>query len=132
MTNDPNPYAAPTQVAAGGSEEYQSIPAGDLKKIQAIIKDANQFWLAILLCFLCSAIGMVLIGPWYLVRLLQWSSMANAYPHLRNGQAPPGSLAQRFQSAQWKLIVGLAVGLLIGMVVVAFLILPSLLLGVSS
>jgi hypothetical protein len=105
--NNPNPYAAP-QVDA-------TLPAEanpDLKRIEAVIKDAGQFWLAIVMCIFCSGLGAIIIGPWYLVRLLQWNSIATAQPMLLDPNVPRGSLAQRFQSARWKLIVGISFGVL--------------------
>jgi len=107
-----NPYAPPKPLPA----ERTGVNRGDFdavtfKKIEAIIKDASQFWIAIILCFVCSALGLVLIGPWYLVRLLQWNSIARTHPKLIVPNAPPNSLEQRFQSAKIKLIIGLCFGL---------------------
>jgi hypothetical protein len=104
-TNEPNPYAAP-QVEIPPA--WAANP--EQKKIEAVIKDANQFWLAIVLCIFCSGIGAILIGPWYFFRLLQWGSIARAQPALLDPNVPRGSLEQRFQSARWKLIVGICVG----------------------
>lgn len=84
-----------------------------MKKIDAIIRDADQFWLAILLCFLCSILGMLLIGPWYLIRLLQWNAMANQEPRLLAQDVLPGSIAFRFQRAKIKLIIGFVVGMIL-------------------
>ena len=116
MTADqPNPYASPVTDSQVASQV--SIDPAALKKIEAIIKDAGQFWLAILICILCSALGSIIIGPWYLVRFLQWNSMAQAQPMLLDPNAPRGSLAQRFQSAKIKLIIGMSFGALIFLLV---------------
>jgi hypothetical protein len=119
MNNDyTNPYAAtavPSHFAQGSDIDPES-----LKKIEAIIKDANQFWLAILLCFLCSGVGGILIGPWYMVRLIQWNKMSQSQPALLESAAPPGSLPRQFQSAKTKLIIGMVVGASI--LVLAFLV----------
>ena len=106
-----NPYAAPTaeSVPLDPFSGLQ-IPQYDIKKLNAVIKDANQFWLAILLCFLCSALGFVLIGPWYLVRLIQWQSLSKTYPILLQADPIVGSVPQKYQSARWKLILGLIFG----------------------
>ncbi len=89
-------------------------------KAEAIIKDASQFWLAILVTLLCSSLGGLIIGPWYLVRLLQWNSLKKSEAELAQINPPPGSLAAQFQSAKVKLIVGLCFGammLLLGIMV---------------
>jgi hypothetical protein len=106
-----NPYAAPT-AASVLPDPYSGlqIPQADRKKLNAVIKDANQFWLAILLCFLCSALGLVLIGPWYLVRLMQWRSLGRTYPILLQADPIVGSVPQKFQSARLRLTLGLIFG----------------------
>ena len=117
-----NPYASPAETSGPVGP---NLPAEIVPKVEAIIKDAGQFWLAILLCFLCTGIGMLIVGPWYLVRLFQWSSIGKRYPQLMAMDVPPGSLEQRFQSSQWKLIVGLVFGVLIALLMVGLL-LPAL------
>ena len=125
-SDQPNPYAATEPLL----EDATSVNRGDfdaptLKKIDAIIKDAGQFWIAIALCFLCTALGLVVIGPWYLVRLLQWNSLARTYPKLLESNVPRNSLAKSFQSAKTKLIIGICFGVLILLLcVVAYLSLP--------
>jgi hypothetical protein len=52
-----NPYA-PTAFAI----ETPAVDAALLAKVNAINKDAGQFWLAMLLCLLCSALGSLIIG----------------------------------------------------------------------
>ena len=116
----PNPYASPqADLAPASQEHYDPV---SLRKIEAIIKDAGQFWLAILICILCTGWGAFIIGPWYLVRFLQWNSMAQAYPMLLDAGAPRGSLARRFQSARTKLIIGMAFGAAILLLVILFLV----------
>lgn len=109
--NQPNPYAAPLTDSTAAAPV--NIDPATLKKIEAIIKDAGQFWLAIIMCIICSAVGSIIIGPWYLVRLLQWNSLANANPMLLDRNVPRGSLAQKFQSAKIKLIIGICFGAVI-------------------
>lgn len=104
----PNPYASP--MPDGPVVDAHNLPPDVVKKAEAIIKDAGQFWLAIILCLCCSGIGALIIGPWYLVRLLQWNSLSSAYPQLRELGAPPTTLAARFQGAKIKLIIGLCFG----------------------
>jgi hypothetical protein len=59
---------------------------------------------------LCSAIGSIIVPFWYLARLLQWNRLAKKYPDLMLSGAPAGSIQAKFQSSQWKLIVGMVVG----------------------
>jgi hypothetical protein len=90
-------------------------------KLDAIIKDANQFWIAILLCIICSGVGSLIIGIWYLVRLLQWNAMAKAHPLLLVENPPPGSIAANFQGSKAKLIVGMVFGALMIFLVFAYI-----------
>jgi hypothetical protein len=127
MSNDNffNPYSPSASFGTNAAENALGIPNADLKKAEAIIKDAGQFWLAILICFLCSALGMIVIGPWYLRRLIQWNGLASKYPSLMQPTVEFGSLPQRFQSSKWKLITGLVVGLVL-FLLLAFLIFVSI------
>ena len=106
-----NPYAAPPSVPSPG-QAIPELPAADQKKVEAIIKDAGQFWLAIILCILCNGIGSLIVPIWYGVRLSQWSRLGRQYPFLLTPGAAPGSLAQKFVSSRWKLMVGLLFGLM--------------------
>lgn len=121
----PNPYA-PSANPAANIVGAGLLSAEELKKVEAIIKDASQFWLAILICFLCSALGFVLIAPWYLVRLVQWNRFAQSHPMLLDPAAAPGSLGQRFQSSRWKLITGLVVGACFFVFITGLFVLASL------
>ena len=116
--SEPNPYAAP--VAPGGHQEevkYTLTPK-DRAKADAVCKDAGQFWLAIIMCIACSAIASFIIPIWFSIRLLQWTSLSNKYPELRQPGFRAGTFGARFQSAQWKLIVGLVVGAVVFVIVV--------------
>ncbi len=123
-----NPYLATihsTQTDTMGAETPMMSPE-DAKRLEAVIKDANQFWLAILLVFVCTCLGSIIIGPWYFVRFLQWQKLAEKYPGLLNVPVPLGSLADRFQRAKLKLLAGAISGLLIllaigSLVVLAFI-----------
>jgi hypothetical protein len=115
----PNPYAAP-QAPPSAAPETAVDPAS-LKRIEAIIKDAGQFWLAILMCFFCTGLGAVIIGPWYLVRLVQWNAIARGQPMLLDPNVPRGSLARRFQSAKTKLIIGIAFGAVTLLLAIVFM-----------
>ena len=125
MTGEPtNPYAAPATISQASPEEGVFEP-GIRKKAEAIIKDANQFGLAILLCFFCSGIGFVLIVPWYVGRLIQWHLLARTEPQLLQRNAPKGGLAQRFQSARMKIIIGLVVASAIVGGIILFIIMKN-------
>lgn len=115
----PNPFAAPATTSTL-RPEIASMDTRDRKKLDAVIKDANQFWIAILFCFLCSALGLIIIGPWYLVRLLQWNRLGNTYPELRQSAPQPGTIVQKYQSARWKLMAGLIVGATVVFLVVTW------------
>ena len=128
MQNDfDNPYA-PSNVTGYADSPVTAlgIPEPDLKKAEAVVKDADQFWLAIILCFICSALGIILIGPWYLIRILQWQSLSSRYPILMDTNAPPKTLPYRFQRAKTKLIIGIAFGGIVVGSMILFLIFVSL------
>ncbi|MAD80404.1 MAG: hypothetical protein CMJ50_06120 [Planctomycetaceae bacterium] len=90
--------------------------------IEAIIKDAGQFWLAIIMCIVCTGLGALIIGPWYLIRLIQWNSIARAQPMLLAPNVLRGSLEQRFQSAKIKLIIGISFGAVILLLLILLLV----------
>ena len=120
MSNDPsNPYASTSMPT-----EANNIPAGldpaMLAKINAIVKDAGQFWLAMILCLCCSALGSVIIGIWYAVRLMQWNAIANSQSWLMVPNAPRGSLQAKFQGARTKLIIGMVFGFVILFLLLAY------------
>jgi hypothetical protein len=106
--NPPNPYSSPMMNPSLHAPTIAD-PAV-IAKAETIIKDAGQFWLAIILCILCSALGALIIGPWYLVRLSQWNALAKSHPMLMAQNVPHGSLAQRFQAAKLKLMIGAGFG----------------------
>lgn len=116
-----NPYAAPSSTEPAHDPSPVDLDPKGLAKVEAVVKDAGQFWLAIILCVVCSGIGGLIVPIWYLVRLLQWRSLANKYPALLSNGAAPGSIQAKFQSAQWKLIVGLVVGAIIFAMVVLYI-----------
>lgn len=114
MNSDPiNPYESPLSSTPLATQAPPAVDLVMLNKVNAIIKDAGQFWLAILLCLFCTGLGAIIIGPWHFVRLMQWMSVAKAEPRLLDTHASPGSIAKKFQSAKVKLIIGMSFGLLI-------------------
>jgi hypothetical protein len=105
-----NPYAPPTSAVINRDQLPFVIDPADRKKLNVVIKDAGQLWIAIVLCILCSAIGSIIIPFWYLARLIQWNGLAKKYPALLVNGAREGSIQAKFKSSQWKLIVGMVVG----------------------
>jgi hypothetical protein len=121
VTSDqPNPYAAPETDSTAASQG--NFDPTSLKMIEAIIKDAGQFWLAIIMCIVCTGLGALIIGPWYLIRLIQWNSIARAQPMLLAPNVLRGSLEQRFQSAKIKLIIGISFGAVILLLLILLLV----------
>lgn len=116
--NQNNPYAPPSSTATSYDASTTTGPMGDelpfvidpadRKKLDTVIKDAGQFWLAIVFCFFCT-IAALIIPFWYMLRLFQWSGLAKKYPDLLVDGAPTGSIQAKFRSSQWKLIVGMLV-----------------------
>jgi len=106
--DEPNPYASPIATPAA-----RAVDPVLLAKVEAIIKDAGQFWLAILICIFCTGLGAIIIGPWYLIRLMQWNSLARSQPMLVDPNVHHGSIAHKFQSAKIKLIIGISFGTVI-------------------
>jgi hypothetical protein len=120
MSNNPtNPYAS-TSMPPEGNHIPAGVDPALLAKINAIVKDAGQFWLAMILCLCCSALVIIFIGIWYAVRLMQWNSIANSQSWLMVPNAPPGSLPAKFQSAKTKLIIGMVFGFVVLFLVFAY------------
>lgn len=128
MTNAKNPYSTPSHTAQKPAQGVRMDPK-DKAKLDAVVKDAGQFWLACILCILCSVIGAILIPIWYTIRLLQWNKLAKKYPKLMTGNPRKGSLQAKFQSSQWKLIVGLVLGCVIFCLVVGLFVLNFIVLA---
>ncbi len=111
MSNDKtNPYAPTVSTTVADASGVDPVL---LTKVNAIIKDAGQFWIAMVLCLLCSAFGSLIIGIWYAVRLMQWNAIAKSQPLLMDPNAAPGSVAAKFQGAKTKLIIGMVFGIVI-------------------
>ena len=110
--SEENPYASPSvNPPVDPLEEYRiRLDGRDQKKAEAVVKDAGQFWLAIILCVFCSGLGSIIVPIWYTARLMQWSRLANKYPDLMAADVPKKSFQAKFQSSQWKLITGLIFG----------------------
>ena len=126
MSNDQsNPYAPTISSAVANTSGVDPVL---LAKVNAIIKDAGQFWIAMVLCLLCSALGSLVIGIWYAVRLTQWNAIAKSQPLLMDPNAAPGSVAAKFQGAKIKLIIGMVFGIVIllaGLAYIGFIVLGA-------
>ena len=126
MSNDQsNPYAPTISSAVANTSGVDPVL---LAKVNAIIKDAGQFWIAMVLCLLCSALGSLVIGIWYAVRLMQWNAIAKSHPLLMDPNAAPGSVAAKFQGAKIKLIIGMVFGIVIllaGLAYIGFIVLGA-------
>ena len=121
--SEENPYASPpVNAPVDPLEEFRiRLDGPDHVKAEAIIKDAGQFWVAIILCVLCSLIGPIIVPIWYTVRLVQWNRLSNKYPDLMVAHVSRGTFQAKFQSAQWKLITGLVFGyLMLGLLTLYF------------
>ena len=117
-----NPYAAPQAPAAAHAGSI-NIPYKDQQKVDAVIKDSRQLILAILVCFLCSSIGALIIPIWYFVRLMQWNNrLSQQYPALMQPNVPAGSMQEMFQGAKTRFIIGIIFGLVIWTASIAFFI----------
>ncbi|MGI9471410.1 MAG: hypothetical protein ACR2NZ_07765, partial [Rubripirellula sp.] len=65
---------------------------------------------------------LLIIGPWYLARLMQWKRLGNTYPELLQSPPAAGTVPQQFQSAKWKLMTGLIFGVSIVLLVMIALV----------
>jgi hypothetical protein len=79
---------------------------------------------AIIMCIVCSGVGALIIGPWYLVRLMQWNSLARKYPALLERAVARHRIEARFQSAKIKMLIGIGFGVVIFLMVLFVFILP--------
>lgn len=120
-----NPYQPPVfdegGMRANASPEIDfPISPEDLKKAKAVIKEGDQFWVAILAMIFCSALGILLLGPWYFVRYLQWKSLAAKYPELTSSNSVRGSLPDKFLKAKLKLQICMGIGLVLLLLILIF------------
>ena len=119
--SEENPYAAPSASPKSDvlDEDYRiRLEARDHQKAEAIIKDAGQFWLAIII----SILGTIINPIWYTVRLIQWNGLAKKYPALLASDVPAKSMQARFKSSQWKLITGVVAGLIMFCCVASYIV----------
>lgn len=119
-----NPYQPPVFADGGmqaSSEVDFPISPDDLKKAKAVIKEGDQFWVAILAMIFCSALGILLLGPWYFVRYLQWKSLAAKYPQLIASDSVRGSLPDKFLKAKLKLQICMGIGVVLLLLITASL-----------
>jgi hypothetical protein len=120
-----NPYQPPVFADGGmqaSSEVDFPISPDDLKKAKAVIKEGDQFWVAILAMIFCSALGILLLGPWYFVRYLQWKSLAAKYPQLIASDSVRGSLPDKFLKAKLKLQICMGIGVVLLLLITAFIV----------
>ncbi|MFN7732030.1 MAG: hypothetical protein ACK5OB_09005 [Pirellula sp.] len=128
-----NPYQPsnvpiPPPLGAAAWESALAMTPEDVKKARNVIREADQFWLAILLMFLCSLGAIFLLVPWYWVRFAQWNGLAKKYPQLLASNAPLGSLPDKFLKAKLKLQIALGAGVIV-LIGLVFLILTAVLVG---
>ena len=124
-----NPYASPVSAVPVRDTVQDELDLQDWKKARAIIKDAGSFWLGIILCFICCAVGVVL-SLHYFLRYQQWRSLASKYPVLVSNDGAASSFKAKFKSAQWKLLTGMVVSgmtfvLFVGYLLVGYFISPQ-------
>jgi len=131
--SDFNPYQpsnvpAPPPMGASAWENALAMTPEDVKKARNVIREADQFWVAILLMFVCSIGAIFLLVPWYWVRFAQWNGLANKYPQLLASNAPIGSLPDKFLKAKLKLQIALGAGVIV-LIGLVFLILTAVVVG---
>jgi hypothetical protein len=115
-----NPYAAASVVSSPHGGTLVKDPV-IIKQAEAVIKDAGQVILAVLIGFMCTGLAAFVIGPYYLYRLHCWNRLAQRCPALVAAGAPLGSLEQRFQAAKGKLMVGVTIGAILFAIIVGAL-----------
>jgi hypothetical protein len=86
-------------------------------RAKAVASDAGYVWAAVLVPFCCPVVGLplfILMLPWYSYRLYCWYQLNDEFSELRypNSLSPHGLLAANFQSAKWRLIVGVVFGVI--------------------
>ncbi len=106
---DSNPYK-PTLIGAEKPErEPLGLPEERQQQLEAVIKEAGQVWLVVMLSFCCGPLSILLVAPWYGIRLQQWIGLATDFPELNDATNRHWQAVQ-FRSAKIKLLVGLVVG----------------------
>lgn len=106
-----NLYSSPNATKTQNPKtDWVRIPDQEIEKIEAILKDAKQVTIGILMCLFLVAIGGFIIGPWYFYRAIQWNSFSKKYPFLVDPNAARDSLAGEFTSAKSNLYLGVIIG----------------------
>ena len=122
--SEQNPYASPPVIppsVPSVPEHGIEIDAGDQVRADAIINEAGEVWVMMIMCIPCCLAG-VLVLPFYAIRLVQWNQLANRYPELVASNVPPKSFQAKFKAARWKLTTGLVIGgiILVGILMLLF------------
>ena len=109
---------------------WKFLPPADMKRAYAVIKDAEQYVAALLLCTLL-IISAIFVPVWYIrtvfipvtylcavivpakyaIRLSQWIALSNTYPTLTEAGGPK-SIQARFGPSKRKLMLATTVGAL--------------------
>jgi hypothetical protein len=112
-----NPYAAPSMEAApvrrglGSATVLDLTPTG-ARRAKAVVQDADNVYLAILLATCICGIAWLFMFPWFGFRLLQWYQLNSQFEELRhpNAFSPHAEFTSRFPDAKLKLWIGTIVG----------------------
>ena len=99
--------------AADLSESKSTLPKSTIRKAEAIIRDAELVWVALLMSFCTCGIGSIIMLPWYLWRFASWNMINGSHEELRSSLSADGELAVRFQRAWGKLVLGICIGALL-------------------
>ncbi len=85
-----------------------------------MITDSQKVVLALVICLFLAFIGVLIVRPWYGLRLVQWHSLRSRYAVLRRRDA--SGFAEQFQQAKVGLWKGFLYGAFFYLPVVAFVV----------
>lgn len=113
IQRDANPYSPPLAAASASILPEDDHFRADLTtaaadQAKAIVRDAEMFWLVVLVgIFVCQPSFLIML-PWYSVRWWQWNALHRRFAELRhpNSFSAHANLAERFLAAKWKLVLG--------------------------
>jgi hypothetical protein len=88
-----------------------AIDPVDRRTAEKVLRDADYFWVSILLMFFCAPLLTVILLIWYLGRLQSWTRLIATYPGLANPQTVYQSLPDRMQKAKLKLQITIGAGI---------------------
>jgi hypothetical protein len=120
--SEANPFSYSDPAGQKGQRALQEVvDAQTFAKMEAIIRDSNQFLFAMLFSLFCVGIGFFITPLWYSMRLWHWKKLMAANPDLKNMAWEHGSVAYQFVTARGRIQSAIVFGALLPITVAVVL-----------